>query len=84
MEITNSASSQGTGISGGEGKAPGKGVSTTTSTAKVTITSAPTQAQQKAEQDRHDNEDLKYVRDNLSHTKKMFKQTVERVKNHHK
>lgn len=79
LEFSNSASSQATGISGSEGKAPGKGVSVTTVSSNTN-----TQAKTTTEKERHDNEDLKYVRDNLAHTKKLIKQTIERVKNHHK
>lgn len=79
LEFSNSASSQATGISGSEGKAPGKGASATTNT----NTNTNTQVKGTTEKERHDNEDVKYVRDNLKYTKVIEKKTKTRILNHH-
>lgn len=84
-ESSNSASSQGLGISGSEGKAPGS-VSVSAQmimTPKITTTTQVKTSNTKSKEG-DDTEDMWYVKDNLLYTKKLSKQTIERVKNHHK
>jgi len=71
-ESSNSASVQGLGISGSEGKAPG-------SVATPKVTTSNTKSKEE-----HDNEDMWYLKDNKKFTQTLAKDTADRVKNHHK
>jgi hypothetical protein len=82
-ESSNSASGQGLGISGSEGKSPGSVSAKMIMTPKITTTTQVKTSNTKSKEG-DDTEDMWYVKDNLLYTKKLSKQTIERVKNHHK
>jgi hypothetical protein len=82
-ESSNSASVQGLGISGSEGKAPGSVSAKIIATPKVTTTTQVKPSNTKSKEE-HDTEDMWYVKDNKKFTKTLAKETSDRVKNHHK
>lgn len=82
-ESSNSASSQGLGISGSEGKAPGSVSAKMIMTPKVTTTTQVKTSNSKTKEE-HDTEEMWYVKDNKKFTETLAKSTSERVKNHHK
>ena len=82
-ESSNSASSQGLGISGSEGKAPGSVSAKIIATPKVTTTTQVKTSNTKSKEE-HDNEEMWYVKDNKKFTQTLAKDTADRIKNHHK
>jgi hypothetical protein len=80
-ESSNSASGQGLGISGSEGKSPGSLSAKMITTPKITTT---TQVKTSNNKEEHDNEDMWYLKDNKKFTQTLAKDTADRIKNHHK
>ena len=83
-ESSNSASGQGLGISGSEGKAPGSVSAKMIMTPKITSTTQVKSSNSKNSKTEDDTEEMWYLKDNKKFTKTLAKDTLERVKNHHK